>query len=90
MRRSFPLEQPDNDEDHEDEHEEGHGEADVEGEVGGGELVTGRGRVLVVVLDQDGEVVAGGQLGSAGPARAVLAHNVLALAVATSVGRGGV
>lgn len=90
MRRSFPLEQPDNDEHHEDEDEEGHGEADVEGEVGCGELVTGRGRVLVVVLDQDGEVVAGGQLGSAGPASAVLAHNVLALAVATSVGWGGV
>ena len=85
MRRSFTLEQADDDEDHEDEDEEGHGETDVEREVGGGELVAGRGRVLVVVLDQDGKVVAGGQLRSARPARAVLAHPVLALAVAASV-----
>ena len=84
MGRPLALEQSDDDEDDEDKDKEGDSQANVEGEVRCGELVSlVRGR-MVRILDQHRHL--------AWPARwpaAVSADKVLAWAVGTSIGRGG-
>ena len=89
------MEQPDDNDHDEHKDQEGDGQSDVEREIRGlkpGPTTTtpwnrGRGRILLRV-DHDGQVVTGGrQLGPAQAARAVLARDVLALAVAAPVGR---
>ena len=85
VRGPLPLQESDDDEHHEDEDEEGHGEADVQGQVRGRDLVAA-GLVIAV---EDGEVMTRGHQRQTARPGAVAAENVLALTVATSIGRSG-
>ena len=85
MRGSLPLQQSDNDEDHQDEDQEGHREANVERQVGGCDLSVAGLLLLTVRVLEDGQVFA--QLRPTQQPRAVLAGDVLALAIPSSVSR---
>ena len=85
MRGSLPLQQSDNDEDHQDEDQEGDREADVERQVGGCDLSVAGLLLLTVRVLEDGQVFA--QLRPTQQPRAVLAGDVLALAIPSSVSR---
>ena len=85
MRGSLPLQQSDNDEDHQDEDQEGDREADVERQVGGCDLSVAGLLLLTVRVLEDGQVFA--QLRPTQQPRAVLAGDVLALAVSPPVSR---
>ena len=85
MGRSLTSHQPHDDHHHENKDQEGHGEADVESEVGGCHVA---GALLLAVrVLEDGQVLA--ELRPARSSCAVLAGDVLPLAVPAPVGRGG-
>ena len=88
MWGSLPLQQPHYDEDHQDKDQEGHGEADVERQVGGGDLTLAGLLLLTFRVLEDGKILA--ELRAAHEAGAVLAGDVLPLAVAAPVSWGGV
>ena len=88
MWGSLPLQQPHYDEDHQDEDQEGHGEADVERQVGGGDLSLAGILLLTVRVLKDGKILA--ELRAAHEASAVLAGDVLPLAVTATVSWGRV